>query len=66
MSQEYLEKLFSENSIDKETGKGLGMMLTKTIINAHNGEIWAESKLGKGSTFHFTIPVAKESTPDDE
>ena len=37
-------------------GTGLGLYITEQIIKAHGGHVWAESELGKGSTFHFTIP----------
>ncbi|MEM7802102.1 MAG: ATP-binding protein [Chloroflexota bacterium] len=39
-------------------GTGLGLAIAKHIILAHDGRIWAESKLGKGSRFFFTLPVA--------
>ena len=38
-------------------GTGLGLAISKEIILAHNGKIWAESEPGKGSVFHFTLPV---------
>ena len=41
-------------------GTGLGLFISKTIMMLHNGDIWAESELGKGSTFTFIIPVASE------
>jgi signal transduction histidine kinase len=39
-------------------GLGLGLYISKGIVESHGGKIWAESKLGEGSAFHFTIPGA--------
>lgn len=41
-------------------GLGLGLYITKMSVEAHGGHIWVDTDLGKGSTFHFTLPVATE------
>lgn len=41
-------------------GTGLGLFITKGIIEAQGGQIWVDSETGKGSTFHVTLPVATD------
>ncbi len=71
ISPENLEKVFDEfrqvgNEVwRRNQGSGLGLSIARRFIQLHEGEIGAESELGKGSLFYFTLPV-QESLPENE
>jgi signal transduction histidine kinase len=46
-------------ALETREGLGLGLYITKGLVEAHGGRIWAESRVGQGSSFSFTLPVAK-------
>jgi PAS domain S-box-containing protein len=51
-----LPKLFESFSTTKKNGMGLGLSISKAIIEAHHGRIWGQNNVGGGATFGFTLP----------
>ncbi|MBD3308665.1 response regulator [candidate division KSB3 bacterium] len=64
--QEHLDKIFDtffqvdDSSTREFRGSGLGLAICQAIVHAHNGQIWAESELGKGTTVHVTLPLTQD------
>ncbi len=59
IDHEVMPRLFTKFATKSQKGIGLGLLISKIIVDAHGGKIWAENnKDGKGSTFTFTLPLA--------
>jgi two-component system sensor histidine kinase VicK len=66
IAREDLGKIFDRfytirkaNEPSEESRLGLGLFIARSIAQAHGGDMWAESVLGNGSTFYFTLPVRR-------
>jgi PAS domain S-box-containing protein len=64
IAAEYLEKIFDQfyrisTAKNSVKGMGLGLFISKEIMEAHSGKIWAESEEGKGSAFHILFPIER-------
>lgn len=64
--EQMFQKFFrAKSTAEKTTGTGLGLVITKAIVEAHDGQIWLESEEGVGTAFFFTLPLDAESNKSD-
>ncbi len=59
LSQAQAEEVFQPFFSTKASGLGMGLAISRTIIEAHGGKLWVESSPGAGAHFHFTLPIAQ-------
>src|SRR5690348_15398043 len=52
---ERLEHIFSSFATTKAAGTGLGLAISRTIVESHDGKLWAQANTGPGATFSFTL-----------
>ena len=55
-----LDKIFDSFYTTKPSGMGMGLSISRSILQAHGGRLWATAKDGPGTMFHFTLPKYEE------
>jgi signal transduction histidine kinase len=55
-----IDKIFDSFYTTKPGGMGMGLAISRSILQTHGGRLWAEAKDGPGTVFHFTVPKYHE------
>jgi signal transduction histidine kinase len=56
------KQIFEPFFTTKPHGSGMGLAICKSIVESHGGPIWANGNVGRGASFHFTLPAARAET----
>jgi signal transduction histidine kinase len=62
IDNDIMPRLFTKFATKSDRGTGLGLYISRNIIEEHGGKIWAKNNEGKGATFAFKLPIVSDQT----
>jgi signal transduction histidine kinase len=62
LPKEEVDQIFAAFFTTKPQGSGMGLAISRSIVESHGGLLWAAANDGQGATFHFTLPASTESS----
>ena len=65
IGEQEMQKIFEPFFTTKPEGMGMGLAISRSIIQSHEGRLWVSANEDRGCTFHFTLPVAKDALKDN-
>jgi signal transduction histidine kinase len=60
LPKEKTEQIFTAFFTTKPQGSGMGLSISRSIVESHGGHLWATANSGRGTTFYFTVPTTAE------
>jgi signal transduction histidine kinase len=66
ISPQSADRIFDAFYTTKTHGIGMGLAISRSIVESHGGRLWAESKPGPGANFHLTLPIQSETVQENQ